>query len=100
MARLSAMKEFAFMKVLYEHGFPVPTPIDANRHCVVMGLIDAYPLCQIQSVDSPGKLYSKLMDLIVRLACSGLIHGDFNEFNILVKDVRGFFLLVIINCLQ
>jgi RIO kinase 2 len=28
------------------------------------------------------------MDLIVRLAHSGLIHGDFNEFNILVRDHR------------
>ncbi|CEI96038.1 Putative Atypical/RIO/RIO2 protein kinase [Rhizopus microsporus] len=44
MSRLAAMKEYAFMKVLYEHGFPVPEPIDANRHCVVMGLIDAFPL--------------------------------------------------------
>lgn len=26
------------------------------------------------------------MNLIVRLAKHGLIHGDFNEFNILVKD--------------
>jgi RIO kinase 2 len=37
-------------------------------------------------VENPGKLYSKLMDLIVRLACSGLIHGDFNEFNLLLTD--------------
>ena len=26
------------------------------------------------------------MDLIVRLACSGLIHGDFNEFNLLLTS--------------
>lgn len=44
MSRLAAMKEYAFMKVLHEHGFPVPEPIDINRHCVVMELIDAYPL--------------------------------------------------------
>lgn len=31
MSRLSALKEFAFMKVLFEHGFPTPTPIDNNR---------------------------------------------------------------------
>lgn len=28
------------------------------------------------------------MDLIVRLARSGLIHGDFNEFNVLLRDHR------------
>jgi RIO kinase 2 len=86
MSRLAAMKEFAFMKVLHEHGFPVPTPVDANRHCIIMSLVDAFPLCQVKEVGNPGKLYSDLMNLIVRLAASGLIHGDFNEFNLLVRE--------------
>ena len=34
LSRLSALKEFAFMKALYKHGFPVPEPFDVNRHCV------------------------------------------------------------------
>jgi len=88
MSRLAAIKEFAFMKVLYDHDFPVPKPIDQSRHCLIMELIDAFPLRQIASVPSPGQLYSSLMDLIVRLARSGLIHGDFNEFNILILDHR------------
>ncbi|ORY78087.1 RIO1-domain-containing protein [Leucosporidium creatinivorum] len=88
MSRLAAIKEYAFMKVLHEHGFPVPTPIDQSRHCVIMELIDAFPLRQIAHIPSPGSLYSQLMDLIVRLARSGLIHGDFNEFNILIRDHR------------
>jgi RIO kinase 2 len=29
------------------------------------------------------------MDLIVRLAQAGLIHGDFNEFNILIRRETG-----------
>ncbi|KAJ9069633.1 Serine/threonine-protein kinase rio2, variant 2 [Entomophthora muscae] len=85
MSRLAAMKEFAFMKVLHENGFPVPQPFDCNRHCVVMELIDAFPLRQITEVADPGKLYSELMDLIVKLAQYGLIHGDFNEFNLLIR---------------
>lgn len=44
---------------------------------------------QIAEVSSPGKLYSTLMDLIVRFARSGLIHGDFNEFNILIRRATG-----------
>lgn len=84
MARLAAAKEYAFLKVLYENGFPVPKPFDQNRHCIVMELMDAYPLYQIQEVPEPGVLYSKLMNMIVRLASAGLIHGDFNEFNLLV----------------
>ncbi|GAA6049375.1 hypothetical protein JCM3770_007314 [Rhodotorula araucariae] len=88
MSRLAAIKEFAFMKVLHEHGFPVPQPIDQSRHCLIMELIDAFPLRQISAVPSPGGLYSLLMDMIVRLARSGLIHGDFNEFNLLIRDHR------------
>ena len=44
---------------------------------------------QIADVDSPGSLYSKLMDIIVRFAQAGLIHGDYNEFNILVRRDTG-----------
>lgn len=31
-------------------------------------------------------LYDELMNLIVRFANSGVIHGDFNEFNIMIAD--------------
>ena len=47
LSHLAAEKEFAFMKILREAGFPVPEPIDCNRHCVVMSLVDAYPLTQV-----------------------------------------------------
>ncbi|KAJ7254040.1 RIO1 family-domain-containing protein [Mycena haematopus] len=89
MSRLAAQKEWAFMKVLHEHNFPVPRPFDQARHCILMEFIDAYPLRQISEVPSPGKLYSTLMDLIVRFAHAGLIHGDFNEFNILIRRETG-----------
>nr|XP_018259880.1 Atypical/RIO/RIO2 protein kinase [Kwoniella dejecticola CBS 10117]OBR82038.1 Atypical/RIO/RIO2 protein kinase [Kwoniella dejecticola CBS 10117] len=89
MSRLSAQKEFAFMKALYEHDFPVPVPIDQARHCVVMSLIDGYPLRAIEQCEDPADLYSKLMELIVRLAHAGLIHGDFNEFNIMITRKTG-----------
>ncbi|XP_041119129.1 serine/threonine-protein kinase RIO2-like [Polyodon spathula] len=42
--------------------------------------------CQVHQVEDPGALYSELMDLIVKLANHGLIHGDFNEFNVMVDD--------------
>ncbi|KAH7931056.1 RIO1-domain-containing protein [Leucogyrophana mollusca] len=89
MSRLAAQKEWAFMKILHEHNFPVPRPIDQARHCILMEAIDAYPLRQISDVPSPGKLYSTLMDIIVRFARAGLIHGDYNEFNILIQRESG-----------
>ncbi|XP_045355232.1 serine/threonine-protein kinase RIO2 isoform X1 [Leopardus geoffroyi] len=87
LSRLSAMKEFAYMKALYERKFPVPKPIDYNRHAVVMELVSGYPLCQIHHVEDPASVYDEAMDLIVKLANHGLIHGDFNEFNLILdKD--------------
>jgi RIO kinase 2 len=41
---------------------------------------------QIEEIGDPAALYSALMDLILRLASQGLIHGDYNEFNILVYE--------------
>lgn len=32
------------------------------------------------------KLYDELMNLIMRFANNGVIHGDFNEFNIMITD--------------
>ena len=44
LSRLAAIKEFAYMKALYNHGFPVPKPVDFNRHAVVMELLSGSPL--------------------------------------------------------
>lgn len=86
MSRLAAIKEFEFMKALRREGFPVPEPVGQNRHTVIMGLIDAFPLRTISKVGDPAPLYSELLNFIVRFAQYGLIHGDFNEFNILIES--------------
>ncbi len=86
LSRLAAIKEYAFMQALREEGFPVPEPIAQSRHTIVMNLIDALPMRQISSVPDPAALYAELIALILRLAKHGLIHGDFNEFNILIRE--------------
>ncbi|KAF2103568.1 serine/threonine protein kinase [Rhizodiscina lignyota] len=86
MSRLAAMKEHAFMKALWDNGFPVPEPVAQNRHTVVMSLVDGFPLRQISSVPDPPALYAELISLAMRLAQYGLIHGDFNEFNIMIEE--------------
>lgn len=88
LSRLAAMKEYAFMNALHEEGFPVPSPIAQSRHTIVMSLIDAFPLRQISEVPDPASLYAELISLILRLASHGLIHGDYNEFNILIKEIK------------
>lgn len=88
LSRLSAMKEYAFMQALREESFPVPTPVAQSRHTVLMSFVDSYPLRQISHVPDPASLYAELISLILRLAKHGLIHGDFNEFNILIKEEK------------
>ncbi|RFU77367.1 atypical rio rio2 kinase [Trichoderma arundinaceum] len=88
LSRLAAMKEYAFMNALHEEGFPVPLPLAQSRHTIVMSLIDAFPLRQISEVPDPASLYADLISLILRLASHGLIHGDYNEFNILIKEIK------------
>lgn len=84
MARLAALKEFAYMKALKDEGFPVPTPIDQNRHAVVMSFVDAVPLYRVRALQRPHAVLERLMRLLVRLAHAGIIHGDFNEFNLMI----------------
>ncbi|XP_012250754.2 serine/threonine-protein kinase RIO2 [Athalia rosae] len=86
LSRISATREFAYMKALHDRGFPVPKPIDFNRHCVIMDLIDGRPLCAVHEVDDVEALYQDLMDLIYQLANHGVIHADFNEFNIMITN--------------
>ncbi|PSN35369.1 Serine/threonine-protein kinase RIO2 [Blattella germanica] len=86
LSRISATKEFAYMKALHEREFPVPKPIDFNRHCVIMELVDGSPMCQVHEVPDVEWLYDELMNLIVKLGNHGVIHGDFNEFNIMITN--------------
>uniref|UniRef100_A0A8C4Q3J3 non-specific serine/threonine protein kinase n=1 Tax=Eptatretus burgeri TaxID=7764 RepID=A0A8C4Q3J3_EPTBU len=86
LSRIAALKEFAYMKALYDRGFPVPKPVDFNRHAVIMELINGFPLYQVKTMAEPFTLYVELMELLERLAKYGLIHGDFNEFNVMVNE--------------
>lgn len=86
MSRLAAVKEYTFMTALHENGFPVPRPVAQSRHTLVMELIEGLPLRQVQEVPHPERLYAELINLVLELAGVGLIHGDFNEFNILIRE--------------
>lgn len=42
--------------------------------------------CSVKNIVNVGKAYDDLMSIIVRLASYGLIHCDFNEFNLMISD--------------
>ncbi|NXX99912.1 RIOK2 kinase, partial [Centropus bengalensis] len=90
LSRLAAMKEFAYMKVgrlliLFRQPVSVRKLLD-YRHEDPFDLSYPVILCQVRQVEDPASVYSELMDLIVKLANHGLIHGDFNEFNLILDN--------------
>lgn len=91
MSRLSAMKEFAFMRALYAHGFPVPVPLDQNRHIVAMSRVPGFPLAQIRSgkLEYADRIFNTCLDILRKLAEHGLVHCDFNEFNLMIDESNG-----------
>mmetsp|Transcript_45403 Transcript_45403/g.109973 ORF Transcript_45403/g.109973 Transcript_45403/m.109973 type:complete len:590 (-) Transcript_45403:95-1864(-) len=92
LSRKSALKEYAFMKALYNVDYPTPQPIAHNRHIVVMSLVRGVPLYQVQSrnlsAEQAASIFHQASDLALRLAKHGLVHCDLNEFNLLV-DLSG-----------
>lgn len=46
------------------------------------------PVVQVRQLRDPRKVYESLMELISRLAGLGLVHCDFNEFNLLASSQR------------
>jgi RIO kinase 2 len=89
MSRLAAIKEYAFMEALHKHDFPTPVPIDQNRHVVVMSRVHGFPMAQIKSgnMAGAGEIFEKCVKIMIRLAECGLVHCDFNEFNIMTDEV-------------
>ena len=80
LSRLSAQNEYKNMVGLFGKGFSVPRPYGYNRHCIIMEYIPSYPLNKIDDIKDKNIVYQKLMNFIY----NGLVHGDFNEFNILL----------------
>jgi serine/threonine-protein kinase RIO1 len=99
MSRLAAIREFTYLKSLYDHGFPVPIPYSNSRHTILMSKVEAFPFGQVDQFWPEGteekkqkkilgEMFEELMQLIVRLGQHGLVHADFNEFNLLIDEDR------------
>ena len=71
LSKLSALKEFAFMRALGEHGFPVPRACELNRHAVLMSLVPATPLTQVRELAHPDVVWRQVSDIMVKLAQHG-----------------------------
>lgn len=93
LSRLAAVREFAFLSALYSRGFPVPVPIAASRHIVVMELVAGTPLHQVRDFDGGVAAAATAGRALVRfcadLAAAGLVHCDLNEHNVMVGPDGG-----------
>lgn len=93
LSKMSALKEYAFMKALHDVGYPTPEPIGHCRHIVAMSLIRGAPLYQVPNVKSISaaqaeSIFQQSIALASRLVGHGLVHCDLNEFNLMV-DLSG-----------
>lgn len=92
LSRISALKEFTFMKALHQVEYPTPVPLAQNRHVVVMALVRGIPLYQIHanrvSPEQGESIFQQASVLASRLAQHGLVHCDLNEYNLMV-DLSG-----------
>lgn len=60
--------------------------VDDMKNTLTYCLLLFVTRCQVHDVADPSALYNDLMELIVRLGSYGLIHCDFNEFNLIIND--------------
>lgn len=74
------------MKTLYEEGFPVPVPVANDRHAILMSFVNGFPLNKVKELSSPEKAFNVLLDILDSFGSMGLVHGDFNEFNIMIDQ--------------
>lgn len=86
LSKLAAEKEYGFMCALHQAGYDVPIPYDNSRHLVLMQRIEGFPMRQLMEHYDYKKLYSQLMEFAVKLGNGGLIHCDYNEYNIMIKE--------------
>lgn len=83
LSRISAEREKHYLDLFAD--LAVPKAYDQNRHVIVMELLDYTPLYQVKDCDCD-KTYKQMMDFIETMYKGGYIHGDFNEFNIMINE--------------
>lgn len=94
--RIASQREFTMMQALRSNRVEVPVPLAHNRNAVVMSYIgDSVQLSRVlpiflKSVDGlvARHLYAQAREMLHHICSIGLVHGDFNEFNLMVVGLR------------
>ncbi|MHA1506915.1 MAG: RIO1 family regulatory kinase/ATPase domain-containing protein [Candidatus Asgardarchaeia archaeon] len=89
--RAKAQIEFNALQKAKAAGINVPDPISINRHAIVTKMIErgnGVPAPQLVDIrlENPREAYEIILEDYVKLVNDAkIIHGDFNEYNILVS---------------
>lgn len=83
-------KEFSNLQEALKIGINVPKPIAFEKNILVMEFLGTkngspYPLLKNVKPKNPEKLIKILSDYIKKMWKAKLVHGDLNEFNIMMK---------------
>jgi RIO kinase 1 len=88
-------REWEMLRALFEVGAPVPRPIEATDHAILMGYIgdgsDAAPQLQRyrpRDAAAAEDLLDQCLRAVERMLFHDVIHGDLSPFNVLVWDGR------------
>ena len=75
LSRLATAKEYTYMQALHKEGFPTPTPVDSNRHAIIMSVINGVTLyislklrSKVSKLEDPEKVFHQAMDLLEKYA--------------------------------
>ncbi len=53
-----------------------------------MGFVNGFPLNKIKEIKNPENAFHTIFDILDKFVNYGLIHGDFNDFNLML-DLNG-----------
>lgn len=83
LSRISCRREVMYLERFKD--MSVPVVLDHDRHVIVQELLDYLPLYKTR-VANAGEVFGLMLSFIRDLWNRGYVHGDFNEFNVLVRD--------------
>lgn len=84
LSRLAARNEYEALRILWSNKVSVPEPINWNRHIVVTGYVEGVELSEVPPLEDPLRVLHSIVEEIEKAYRAGVVHGDLNEFNILI----------------
>lgn len=85
-SRKSALKEHSFMRALHNYGFPIPYPIESNRHALLMRKVVGIQLAKSGKFKESDVILTQCLELMLKMATIGLVHCDFSEYNLIISN--------------